>query len=162
MRYTSLMVISALLCAQSAVAAIYKCTDSTGHTSFSSTPCGGAIASDENRIEAKAANIGGSLGVSEEQKNAWQQEREATTFAPPPSAARSYCKSYSSTTLRTLIVSNSVEPGMDAGSVARSWGEPHAVNGGEPVQWIYRWPQETSYVYFIDNCVWQVEGGYKR
>ncbi|MGE8504502.1 MAG: DUF4124 domain-containing protein [Pseudomonas sp.] len=44
MCYAILVVISALLCAQSAVVAIYKCTDSTGHTSFSSTPCGGAIA----------------------------------------------------------------------------------------------------------------------
>lgn len=163
MRNASLVVISALLCAQPATATIYKCTDSAGRTSFSSMPCGGAIASDENRIEANPTNIGGSLGVSEEQKQAWQRQREEAAFAPPsPPAAKSYCKRYSSTTLRTLVVSNSVEPGMDAGSVARSWGEPHAVNGGDPVQWVYRWPQGTSYVYFVDNCVWQVDGGYKR
>ena len=163
MRCASLVVISGLLLAPAAQAAIYKCAGADGRVSFSSTPCGGALASDENRLEVKPSNIGGSFGVSAEQRKKWQQQQvERPTTRPAAPAPRDYCKSYSSTTLRTMIIGNHVEPGMDASAVARSWGKPNKVNEGDPVQWVYYWPQSTAYVYFVDNCVWQVDGGYKN
>lgn len=164
MRNAGLVVISALLWTQSAVADIYKCKDDTGRVSFSGVPCGGALPNEADRVDIKLNNIGGTLGVSKEQQQVWQwqdQQRAAEPPAMPAQRQLTYCKSYSSTAMRSLVVSRSVEPGMNMDDVQRSWGAPTRINGlADPIQWVYRWRSSEAYVYFIDRCVWQMEGSY--
>ncbi|OLU31494.1 hypothetical protein BVH03_08455 [Pseudomonas sp. PA15(2017)] len=148
----------------SAMADVYKCTDSTGRVSFSKVPCGGALANEADKVEIKPNKIGGTLGVSKEQQRIWQQQeqsRAAQVPAMPAYREPSYCKSYSSTTMRSITIARGVEPGMTMGDVQRSWGAPTRVNGsGDPIQWVYRWRSNVAYVYFIGGCVWQMEGSY--
>lgn len=164
MRCAGFVVISALLFAQSAQADIYKCKDEAGRVSFSKVPCGGALPNEADRVEIKPNNIGGRLGVSKEQQQVWQwqdQQRAADAPALPAQRQQTYCKSYSSTALRSIIVSQGVEPGMTMGDVQRSWGAPTRINGShDPIQWVYRWRSSVAYVYFMDGCVWQMEGSY--
>lgn len=163
MRFGKLAVISALLVLPWGYASgqVYKCPGPGGVVQFSDKPCGGGAETEANRIEVRPVEVGGSFGVSEEQQDRWERAPSAPARpAAPP--RRNYCKSYSSTSLRSIIVGNGVEAGMTTGDVRKSWGSPAVVNGGYPEQWVYRWPAGTSYVYFVGGCVWQVDGGYRR
>lgn len=164
MRIASLAAISLALLCSGAEADVYRCTDATGRVSFSKVPCGGALANEADKVEIKPNKIGGTLGVSKEQQRIWkQQEERRAAEAPSLPAYRppTYCKSYSSTALRSIVVGRGVEPGMTMSDVQRSWGPPTRVNGSaDPIQWVYRWRSNVAYVYFIDRCVWQMEGGY--
>ena len=161
MRCAALVGISALLVLHGApaVAQVYKCQGPAGAVQFSDKPCGGGMPTEADRVEVKPVEIGGSFGVSKEQQEIWSQRpARAPRVAAPP--ARNYCKSYSSTALRAIVVGRGVEPGMTMGDVQRSWGAPARVNGGRPTQWVYYWRDRTSYVYFEDGCVWRVDGVY--
>lgn len=156
--------IALLVLAAPASAAIYKCTGPDGKLQFSDKPCGGLEAAAEQLIEVAPAQSPGNLGVSKEQQEVWarQPQRKDRPRPVPPAGSRGFCRSFSSTELRSIVVSNGVQQGMTKGSVQQAWGAPTVVNGGDLEQWVYRWPSSTSYVYFVDGCVYSVEGGYGR
>lgn len=143
-----------------ATAAIYKCPGPGGQVQFSDKPCGGALEAGEHEVEVEATQIGGSFATKEQIQQQKERAQRAVPRAAAGSSRRSSCKSYSSTALRSIVVSRGVEPGMSAGAVRQSWGSPTVINGGDPEQWVYRWRDRTSYVYFVGGCVWQVDGGY--
>ncbi|WP_376782850.1 DUF4124 domain-containing protein [Stutzerimonas balearica] len=153
-----------LLLAQPASSAIYKCTGPDGKLQFADKPCGGLDSAAEQLIEVAPAQSAGNLGVSKEQQEVWSRQRQRADRPRPaaPAAGRNFCRSYSSTELRSIVISNGVQQGMTKGSVQQAWGAPTVVNGGRLEQWVYRWPRSTSYVYFVGGCVYLVEGGYGR
>lgn len=160
MRFASLVVISGLLFAGPVSAAVYKCTDGDGRVTFAGTPCEGLAPAEQNTVEVKPTTVGGTLGVSKEQQQIWAQQRQAAPTLPAAPPRRNYCKSFSSTALRSIVVSNGMAEGMTMGAAQQSWGKPAAVNGQHPTQWVYRWRGATSYLYFVDGCVWRIDGGY--
>ncbi|MDT4820252.1 hypothetical protein FQZ97_533900 [compost metagenome] len=151
-------VILGVLAATGAEAAIYKCPAPGGAVAYSDKPCEGSAAAD-NQVEAKATEIGGSFGVSKEQQEVWSRQ-PGPAGRSGGASRRNYCGSFSSTYLRSVIISNGIEQGMSAGDVRRSWGAPSAVNPGEPEQWVYYWPNGSAYVYLVGGCVWRVDGAY--
>lgn len=160
MRVANYVVISSLLLAGHAGAAVYKCTAPDGRVTFGSTPCGGLLENEADRLEVKPITVGGTLGVSKEQQDIWAQQQRQVPAMPPPPPKRNYCKSFSSTALRSIVVSRGMTEGMTTGDARKSWGRPAAVNGGDLTQWVYRWRDGTSYVYFVGGCVWKVDGAY--
>lgn len=141
-------------------AAIYKCPGPGGQVQFSDKPCGGALEAEGHKVEAQATQIGGSFATKEQIQEQKERAGRITPRISSRPARQSYCKSYSSTSLRSIVVSNGIEQGMPAGAVRQSWGSPAAINGGDPEQWVYRWRDSTSYVYFVGGCVWRVDGGF--
>ncbi|MDF3932149.1 DUF4124 domain-containing protein [Pseudomonas citronellolis] len=146
-----------------AFADIYRCPGANGKLSYSDRPCAGAMESAEQKIEVTPQNITDPLAskkqIAEQEKRAKQLRASSAMSAP---TGVQYCRSYSSTSLRTLVVSNTVQPGMPRDAAISAWGAPTAINGGRPEQLVYRWASSTSYIYIVDGCVWRVDGGYAR
>ncbi|WP_418338511.1 DUF4124 domain-containing protein [Pseudomonas citronellolis] len=146
-----------------AAADIYRCPGPNGKLSFSDRPCAGAMESADQKIEVTPQNITDPLATKKqiaEQERRAKQLRASSAMSAPTGVQ--YCRSYSSTALRTLVVSNTVQPGMPRDAAISAWGSPTVINGGRPEQLVYRWPSSTSYIYIVDGCVWRVDGGYGR
>lgn len=145
-----------------ALADIYRCPGEGGKLTFSDHPCAGAMESADRKIDVTPQNITDPLATKKQIEEQQKRARQARSTASAAPTGVQYCQSYSSTALRTLEVSNTVEPGMPRSSAIAAWGPPTAINGGRPEQLVYRWPSSTSYIYIVDGCVWQVDGGYGR
>lgn len=140
----------ALAAASTASAEIYKCTGENGAIRYSGTPC----AAGAEPVEVKAQAIGGTLGVSPEQKKLWASEPQRTP-ATRAAGATTNCRDFNSTELRRLIIQHQVVPGMRSGDVMRAWGSPERINGW---QWVWGFRDFRSYVYISNGCVDSVDG----
>lgn len=143
-----------------ALADIYRCPGADGKPTFSDRPCAGAMESADQKIEVTPQNITGPLATQKQIKEQRRRAQQTASSSSAPVARAGYCRDYSSTTLRSLVVSRSVQPGMPRNAAISAWGSPTAINGGRPEQLVYRWPTSTSYIYIVDGCVSYVEGGY--
>lgn len=142
------------------LADIYRCPGEDGKPSFSDRPCAGAMESADQKIEVIPQNITGPLATQKQIKEQQRRSQQTARSSSRAAASAGYCRDYSSTALRSLVVSRSVQPGMPRSAAISAWGSPTAINGGRPEQLVYRWPTSTSYIYIVDGCVSSVEGGY--
>lgn len=143
-----------------ALADVYRCPGPDGKLSFSDRPCAGAMEATDQKIDVTPHNITDPLATQKQIKEQQRLSQKARPSSGGTSGGPTYCRSYSSTALRSLVVSRSVEPGMPRSAAISAWGSPTAINGANPEQLVYYWPASTSYIYIMDGCVWQVEGGY--
>lgn len=143
-----------------ALADIYRCPGADGKLAFSDRPCAGAMESADQKIDVTPQNITDPLATQKQIKEQRRRSQQAARSTGVSSASAGYCRDYSSTALRSLVVSRSVQPGMPRSAAISAWGSPTAINGGRPEQLVYRWPTSTSYIYIVDGCVYSVEGGY--
>ncbi len=143
-----------------ALADIYRCPAADGKLAFSDRPCAGAMESADQKIEVTPQNITDPLATQKQIKEQRRRSQQTARSSSASTARAGYCRDYSSTALRSLVVSRSVQPGMPRGAAISAWGSPTAINGGRPEQLVYRWPTSTSYIYIVDGCVSNVEGGY--
>lgn len=145
-----------------ALADIYRCPGADGKLAFSDRPCAGAMESADQKIDVTPQNITDPLATQKQIKEQRSRNQQTARSTGAPPARAGYCRDYSSTALRSLVVSRSVQPGMTRSAAISAWGTPTAINGGRPEQLVYRWPTSTSYIYIVDGCVYSVEGGYGR
>lgn len=144
------------------LADVYRCPGPDGKISFSDRPCAGAMEAAGQKIDVTPQNITDPLATQKQIKDQQRWTQKSRPSAGGAAGGSTYCRSYSSTALRSLVVSNSVEPGMPRSAAISAWGAPTAINGASPEQLVYEWRDSTSYIYIMDGCVWQVNGGYGR
>ncbi len=143
-----------------ALADVYRCPGPDGKLSFSDRPCAGAMEAPAQKIDVTPQNITDPIASKKQIEDQQRWAQKPRSSGGSGSSDPGYCRSYSSTALRSLVVSKSVEPGMPRAAAISAWGSPSAINGGRPEQLVYYWRDSTSYIYIVDGCVWQVQGGY--
>lgn len=146
-------------------AQVFKCVDGQGRITFSQTPCAGqASESVDVKIDKSrppAPQSAAQMEIDKQFKEIRESIRSASQSRPAAvrQVERTYCKTFSDTELRTMIVKRQVVPGMKVSDALRAWGKPERINGD---QYVYHWPEASAYFYsWTDGCVRNVQGTFR-
>lgn len=152
-----------------ASAAVYRCTDASGHTTFSDRACAGTDGG--VKVDVKLASgvgepVADRESMSPDQRRTAERYEHALEQLRKPQNNRSRqvsakdsgpCKAFSDTEIRTMVIRNQVIEGMRASDASRAWGTPWRINGN---QHAYHWEKGSAYFYTEGGCVRSVQGGY--
>lgn len=150
-----------------ASAQVFKCVDGQGRVTFSQTPCAGQksdvvdVKIDKSRPVSSQPTPRGDPALDRKfddiQRSISSSRQRGLSTAQPEK--RTYCKTFNSTALRTMIVKRQVVSGMTRENALSAWGKPERVNGD---QYVYHWPEASAYFYVAeDGCVRAVQGTFR-
>lgn len=147
-------------------AKMFKCVDEQGRVTFSQVPCPGQVSEavsvkvDRGRHEPVSPPRGDPAldrKFGDIQRSISSSRQRGLSSAQPEK--RTYCKTFNSTSLRTMIVKRQVVSGMTRENALSAWGKPERVNGD---QYVYHWPEASAYFYVAeDGCVSAVQGTFR-